>query len=225
MEDRFQTILINSRKALQSLEQINQILEEILINRAQADSFNSRFINGMDKNTIGIKDLSELNEWAYTKGEELKYLIITPVEKLSEEAQNSLLKLIEEPPRLFQVVLITHNSDLVLKTILSRALVLTNEKIGDEIIKNEIEELAEEFLSKNFLERKDLIETKLLNDSFNRYDLSLFLEKLMELLLKKDSNNSKVFRAIKKAHFVIKREVNVKLALTYLNIAFESLIS
>ena len=51
---------------------------------------------------------------------ERKVYIINDGEKMTKEAQNSLLKTLEEPPEYVVIILITSNENLLLNTIKSR---------------------------------------------------------------------------------------------------------
>lgn len=63
-----------------------------------------------------------------------KIYIIDEAEKLTVQAQNSLLKTIEEPPEYGIVILLTTNADTFLQTILSRCVRLDLKPVKDEII-------------------------------------------------------------------------------------------
>ena len=53
-----------------------------------------------------------------------KIYIVDEAEKLSPQAQNALLKTIEEPPAYAVILLLTANTGMLLPTILSRCVVL-----------------------------------------------------------------------------------------------------
>lgn len=85
---------------------------------------------------IPIKECGEiLKKLSFTTFEnENKILIIWIAEYLGKEG-NSLLKFIEEPPANTFLILITHDEDLILNTILSRCQTLRIPKINDQFIK------------------------------------------------------------------------------------------
>ena len=64
-----------------------------------------------------------------------KIYIIDEADKLTVQAQNALLKTIEEPPEYGVVILITNNADALLPTILSRCVVLNIKPVKDSVIK------------------------------------------------------------------------------------------
>lgn len=67
-----------------------------------------------------------------------KIYIIDEAEKLTQGAQNALLKTIEEPPEYVILIFITNNSESFLPTILSRCVTLKLQPIYSTIIKEEL---------------------------------------------------------------------------------------
>lgn len=64
-----------------------------------------------------------------------KIYIINEAEKMSVEAQNAILKTLEEPPAYAVIMLLTDNVDSLLPTILSRCVVLNMKPVADSRIK------------------------------------------------------------------------------------------
>lgn len=95
-----------------------------------------------DGQFIKKEQLDELQEKFSTKSIESdkKVYIIYEAEKLNLSAANSLLKFLEEPSSGVVAILLTNNSDLVLKTIYSRCRVLkfNSSRVEDFIEKNNI---------------------------------------------------------------------------------------
>ena len=77
-----------------------------------------------DGNSIKIAQIREMQENVYTKPivARKKVFIINDSDKMTEEAQNSLLKTLEEPPEYIIIILITANENKLLNTIKSRCL-------------------------------------------------------------------------------------------------------
>lgn len=71
-----------------------------------------------------------------------KVYIINDANKMTTEAQNCLLKTLEEPPEYSTIILIGSNSNAFLNTIKSRCMMLIFRPIDDELIK--------EYLQKNY---------------------------------------------------------------------------
>jgi DNA polymerase-3 subunit delta' len=65
-----------------------------------------------------------------------KIYIISEAEKMTPQAQNALLKTLEEPPMYAIIILLTVNSDALLPTILSRGILLNMKPVPDAKIKD-----------------------------------------------------------------------------------------
>lgn len=77
-----------------------------------------------DGNSIKIAQIREMQENVYKKPivSDKKVFIIDDSDKMTEEAQNSLLKTLEEPPEYTIIILVTSNENKLLNTIKSRCL-------------------------------------------------------------------------------------------------------
>ena len=96
----------------------------------QAESHNHPDIKYIthDKTSISVNDIREqLNNDISIKpySSEYKIYIIPDANKMTEKAQNALLKTIEEPPVYAIIILLTENCDSLLPTIRSRCVTLT----------------------------------------------------------------------------------------------------
>lgn len=65
-----------------------------------------------------------------------KIYIVPEAEKMTPQAQNALLKTLEEPPQYAVIMLLTTSTEVLLQTILSRCVVLNFLPIPDETLKN-----------------------------------------------------------------------------------------
>lgn len=89
-------------------------------------------------NSIGVKDIREqINNDIMIKPYSGKYklYLIDEAEKLTVQAQNALLKTIEEPPAYAVILLLTTNAQGLLPTILSRCVTLHLRAVEDAEIK------------------------------------------------------------------------------------------
>ena len=89
--------------------------------------------------SIGVEDIREqvigdIQIKPYSS--KYKIYIIDEAEKLTLQAQNALLKTIEEPPAYGIIILLTTNADTFLQTILSRCVQLDLKPVKDEVIQN-----------------------------------------------------------------------------------------
>ena len=85
--------------------------------------------------TIGVDDIREqVNDDILIKpySSPYKIYIIDEAEKMTIQAQNALLKTIEEPPSYGIIILLTINADVFLQTILSRCIVVDIKLVSDK---------------------------------------------------------------------------------------------
>ena len=89
-------------------------------------------------NTISVDDIrTQVNNDIVIKPYSSRYkiYIIDEAEKMNVQAQNALLKTIEEPPAYAIILLLTTNADNFLPTILSRCVTLNVKVVADDKIK------------------------------------------------------------------------------------------
>ncbi|MCR5798742.1 MAG: DNA polymerase III subunit [Lachnospiraceae bacterium] len=89
-------------------------------------------------NTISVDDIREqVNKDIVIKPYacEKKVYIINEAEKMNTQAQNALLKTLEEPPEYAVIIILTTNVDALLPTILSRCVVLNMKPVDDNLVK------------------------------------------------------------------------------------------
>jgi DNA polymerase-3 subunit delta' len=65
-----------------------------------------------------------------------KIYIMDEAEKMNVQAQNALLKTLEEPPEYAVIILLTTRVEAMLQTILSRCVVLETKPVADDVIKD-----------------------------------------------------------------------------------------
>ena len=89
-------------------------------------------------NTISVDDIRlQVNNDVAIKpySSSRKIYIINEAEKMTVQAQNALLKTLEEPPEYTVILLLTANVNSLLPTILSRCVVLNMKPVPDESVK------------------------------------------------------------------------------------------
>ena len=91
-------------------------------------------------NTISVDDVRrQLNDTVtvkpYSEASRYKIYIVDEAEKMNEQAQNALLKTIEEPPPYVVILLLTVNAEAFLQTIRSRCVTLNLKAVADEKIR------------------------------------------------------------------------------------------
>lgn len=104
-------------------------------NRNQPDII---YVSHEKPNTVSVDDIrTQVNNDILIKpySSRHKVYIIEDAEKMNVQAQNALLKTIEEPPSYAVLILLTANADRFLPTILSRCVTLNIKVVPDETIK------------------------------------------------------------------------------------------
>lgn len=89
-------------------------------------------------NSIGIEEIREQvidDVGIKPYGSQYKIYIINDAQKLTLQAQNALLKTIEEPPAYAIILLLTENADAFLPTITSRCVTLNLKPVSDNMVK------------------------------------------------------------------------------------------
>lgn len=97
-----------------------------------------KYVIPTKKTGIGVDDIrDQLNMDIQIKPYYYPYkiYIIDEAEKMSEAAQNALLKTLEEPPKYAVIILIASTSSLFLPTVLSRCVILSLKPIEEGLIK------------------------------------------------------------------------------------------
>ena len=95
-----------------------------------------------DGNSIKIEQIREFQKKVSEKPiiSNKKVYIINDSDKMTVEAQNFLLKTLEEPPEFVTIILIGSNENSFLSTIKSRCMILHFEKISDEQIQKYLQD-------------------------------------------------------------------------------------
>ena len=90
-------------------------------------------------NNISVDEIrAQLNNDIAIKpySSQYKIYIIDEAEKMNQQAQNALLKTIEEPPAYAVILLLTTNADSFLQTILSRCITLNLKAVKEDVIRD-----------------------------------------------------------------------------------------
>ena len=96
------------------------------------------YVSHEKPNTIGVDDIrTQINNDIDIKPYSSRYkvYIVDEAQKMNQQAQNALLKTIEEPPAYAVILLLTTNADSFLQTILSRCITLNLKAVKEDKIK------------------------------------------------------------------------------------------
>ncbi len=89
-------------------------------------------------NTIGVDDIrKQVNQDVGIKpySSPYKIYLVNEAEKMTTQAQNAILKTLEEPPSYVVILLLTSNVEALLPTIRSRCVVLNMKPVRDELVR------------------------------------------------------------------------------------------
>mgnify|MGYP001625096454 CR=1 FL=1 len=141
-----------------------------------------------DGNSIKIEQIRYIQRKIQEKPiiSDKKVYIINDADKMTTEAQNCLLKTLEEPPEYSIIILIGNNENGFLNTIRSRCMIITFQPIDNVLIQKYIkEEYGIDNISANLLEAFEgsIGKAILLKDKKEQYEK---IEKLIEELDKKN---------------------------------------
>ncbi len=138
--------------------------------------------------TIKVEEIRTMTEKVIEKPivSNKKVYIINDCDKMTKEAQNCLLKTLEEPPEFVIIILISSNENVILNTIKSRCMSVKFKNIEDkELLKYAKENLEYTEVSENLLKSfyGSIGKAIKLKDSKEKYDT---IDVLVSNLTKKD---------------------------------------
>lgn len=170
------TILIsNNMSAVQ--KEIEKKLQEIDVSLNHP---NSLIFTTDDK--LGIEQARKIKEHLSLKAYQGKSqaVVILSAENLTPEAQNSLLKILEEPPKDAIFIMGAQSEDAFLPTFLSRCQVRYLDKTGDKKPEEKYEAKIEKIINSSYEQRFMLIEKLEDKDKFLTALVIYFREKLLD---------------------------------------------
>lgn len=167
-----------------------------------------------DGNSIKISQIREMQKRIQEKPiiSKNKVYIIDDADKMTPEAQNCLLKTLEEPPQFAKIILIGSNENTFLNTIKSRCTILHFENLSNQEISNflknnyNITNLDEETLNIFQGSLKKAIELK------DKKDLYTDVKKVIE-----DFNKKDLIDILQEAEFIYKSKEDITEILDYIN--------
>lgn len=156
------------------------------------------FIINESGETIKIDQIRELTNKIIERPiiSNRKVYILNDAEKMTVEAQNCLLKTLEEPPEFAIIILITSNENLILNTIKSRCMMIKFRNITDDKLKEyAIEKLGYTQITHNMLKSFNGSIGKVISQRDNQ-EKYLQIERIINNFAKDDiidiMNNAKI---------------------------------
>lgn len=167
-----------------------------------------------EENSIKIEQIRQLQKKASEKPiiSQNKVYIIDESDKMTKEAQNSLLKTLEEPPEYVTIILIAQNENAILSTIKSRCTIIHFKPIINEEIKK--------FLENNY--KLENIEENILNSFQGSIGKAIRLKDKKEELdiiynIINEIEKKDIIDLMKMAEILYKEKENIQDILEYIN--------
>lgn len=169
---------------------------------------------------FGIDDGRFLNALARNRSFDGRKIFVFSVNNITHEAQNSLLKMLEEPTVNTHFFIITRSSDIFLPTLRSRLMFIKQQKKLDADEK--ISSLVFDFLKKRPSARIDLLDNII--QEKNKKEAMDFLDDLISVLnekIKKGKKNTEdvsvILQLIKNRDYINDRSSSVKMILEHIS--------
>ena len=168
-----------------------------------------------DGNSIKIEQIRYLQKKIQEKPiiSNKKVYIINDANKMTIEAQNCILKTLEEPPEYSTIILIGNNESAFLNTIKSRCMIITFRPIEDQLVKEYLEKNYQMMnITSNMLEafQGSIGKAIILKDKIDEYQQ---IEKIIEELDKKN-----IIDIISESELMYKDKDEIMDILEYINI-------
>lgn len=170
-------------------------LSKILFNSQSVDSSPDYINIYADGNSIKIAQIRKLQTDIIIKPHNnYKIYIINDAEKMTIEAQNALLKTLEEPPEYAIIILITSNKEALLDTIKSRCEIIKFLPISllhlkDYLIKNGVDDQRAQLLAtfsrgsiKKALELSESTEFAIMREDTQSYIQTILDKNIIDIL-------------------------------------------
>lgn len=163
--------------------------------------------------SVGIEIIANLIKDVSIVHSNLNLFIIENGDSLTEQAQNSLLKVFEEPPENSRIIIFAENLDNLLETIRSRSLII-DINLEEEINESINNYIYKDFISYNFLKRKEVIESICKLDNSREVALGL----ISYIIRLRNIKENDELTSLLDLYRGLKRGVSVKLILLNLSI-------
>jgi len=177
---------------------------------------------------MGIEDVRNIQKTILLKPfrGKTKAVIIDIYENITQEAQNALLKILEEPPANTIIIITISKKELVLPTIISRCKVIVLQEKEMELMQDDVSRFHD--ILNNLLNGKTGDKLKIAQDiARNRENIFLWLEKMAVVLkneLTDNNTNLKYLNLLKELQKTYKNikstNVNPRIALENLFLSF-----
>lgn len=207
--------------------QLKTKLDPIIFEACGAHINDMLHVDIIERDSLSVDDARAIKETAYkvTRVEGIMHTIIIAADTLTREAQNSLLKVFEEPIASAVIMLVTPHPERLLPTLLSRLVeiptaaiadVLIDKKTEENILDSEISELASDFLSQSIPKRLTIVQDiakKLEAGNWSKKDVAAFLIKLKKVV---EKEKPEAIKELEMSHrFILDQSSSIKMLLEH----------
>ncbi|MFC1756167.1 hypothetical protein ACFLZK_02125 [Patescibacteria group bacterium] len=130
------SILVCGSNAQKRKEKVNELISKVDENLLKDDHPDKLSLGLLEKKkNISIVQIRKLIQFLTTKpySSKNKVVVISQAEKMTTQAQNALLKILEEPPFFAIIILSSKTEQALLPTVLSRCRKIKADYNGDEV--------------------------------------------------------------------------------------------
>lgn len=171
------TLIIHPEKDRQ-VEAAEKALLNLKISRAHPDLL---WIEPVGK-CLGIKDIKPLREHLSFKPQwaQGKVVVIIGADNITVDAQNSLLKILEEPPQSASIILTASSENSLLPTILSRCELVSITEEGSPAKSTALDDTVKELIKADMDKRFEIIDSVEDKDALLEALVTVYSQKLKE---------------------------------------------
>ena len=177
------------------------------------------FLGKNNNKSIGVSDIREIQNDIFVKPVEcnFKIYVFQNAQNLTEQAQNALLKILEDPPNHAVFLLLCENSNKLIPTIVSRSRLIILKKYSE--IEENINPDCEDFIK--YLIKNEVIMALSIGYKHNKdkEKFKIFIENCKKIIINKISNGETNYKfidyceKINKCLYYIDKNLNKQLAL------------
>ncbi len=139
------SFIVTSTDQKKRREYIQKYCDELAIDPLDITNIQKDTAIKQNINTIGIEEIKNMQKKLFLKPikSPTKAVIIEDAQLLTTQAQNALLKVLEEPPDHTIIVLSSNSKETLLPTIISRCQIIELEEKKEKLSDGEMQELTE----------------------------------------------------------------------------------
>jgi DNA polymerase III, delta'' subunit len=185
-----------------------------------------KYVKPKKSESIGVDDIREqINDDIIIKPYKSNYkiYIVDEAAKMTEQAQNALLKTIEEPPAYAIILLLTDNASGFLETVLSRCITIELKPLHDDVVKQYL------IANYNIIDKRCDVAVAFARGNIGKavyYALSEDFEALMEMCLNvlKYTRDMDVAELLNNIKVITEKKININMFLEFIMIWYRDVL-